>query len=258
MIASGDLNRINEAWTGQWFDLFFGCTVALMTAAYMTRVIWYTFHGEYRGHGTPHESPKVMTFPLLLLAVLTVVIGPLAWHEIMLDPPADVEPAATWGTLQTIEEEHANAGTVLWMAIAAGLLGLVLGWIVFHTQRAKLDARKRPFGALETAFANKFWFDELYDRVLIRPAHGLAAVYRWFDEHVVDGLVNLVGRNGVKTGDASAAHDRGVVDGLVRFVGQAAQQTGAGLSTLQSGRVRLYLSLSVGVLALALLLEALL
>ena len=238
-----------------------GMAGAVLTAFYMMRLYVMTFEGEPRDehvHDHAHESPKVMTLPLLLLAVLTLVIGPLAWHEIMLAPPTDVAPAAVWGTLQTLAEEHANAGTVMWLAIAAGLGGLALGWLVFHVQRDKLDARKRPFGALETAFANKFWFDELYDATVIRPAHGLAAAYRWVDENVVDGLVNRVGRGGVKTGDASAAHDRGVVDGLVRFVGNAFQSVGAAFSALQSGRVRLYLSLSVGVIALALLLEALL
>ena len=72
---------------------------------------------------------------------------------------------------------------------------------------------------------------------------------------VVDGLVNLVGRGGVRVGDASGAHDHSVVDGIVRFVGDGCQRLGAGFSALQSGRVRLYLSLSVGALALALLLE---
>ena len=238
-----------------------GMAGAVLTAFYMMRLYVMTFEGEPRDahvHEHAHESPKSMTFPLVLLALLTLVIGPLAWHELMLAPPTGVEPGAAWGTLQTLHEEHQHAGTVMWLAIAAGLGGLALGWIVFHAQRDKLEARKRPFGALEVAFANKFWFDELYDVVLIAPAHGLAALYRWFDETVVDGLVNLVGRKGVRTGDLSAANDRGVVDGLVRFTGHACQSAGAAFSALQSGRVRLYLSLSVGVLALALLLEALL
>ena len=238
-----------------------GMAGAVLTAFYMMRLYVMTFEGEPRDehvHDHAHESPKVMTLPLLLLAVLTLVIGPLAWHEIMLAPPTDVAPAAVWGTLQTLAEEHANAGTVMWLAIAAGLGGLALGWLVFHVQRDKLDARKRPFGALETAFANKFWFDELYDVLLVKPAYALASLFKTTDEKVVDGLVNRVGKGGVQTGELSGGRDRNVVDGLVRAVGHVSQAFGAIFSSLQSGRVRLYLSLSVGALALALLLEAIL
>jgi len=238
-----------------------GLAGAVLTAFYMMRLYVMTFEGEPRDrhvYDHAHESPKVMTWPLILLAVLTVVIGPLAWHNIMLAPPTGVEPAAAWATIQSLEQEHAHAGTVMWLAIAAGVGGLLLGWLVFHAKRDLLATLKRPFGALEEACANKFWFDELYDVVLIKPAFAMAAMYRWFDEHVVDALVNRAGRSGLQTADASAAHDRGVVDGLVRFVGNACQGLGGVFSALQSGRVRLYLSLSVGVLALALLLEALL
>ncbi len=234
---------------------------AVLTAFYMMRLYVMTFEGEPRDaqvHDHAHESPKAMTVPLIVLAALTLIIGPLAWHTLMLAPPTGVEPAALWATLQSLEAEHHHAGTVMWMAIAAGIGGLLLGWLVFHTRREKLAALKAPLAPLENAFANKFWFDELYDAVLIRPAYALGRAFKVLDERVVDGLVNLVGRGGVTTGDVSGAHDRGVVDGLVRAIGHACQRLGGVFSALQSGRVRLYLSISVGALALALLLEHLL
>ena len=58
-----------------WLMLVFGLMTAFMTAAYMIRAWWMTFFGEYRGHGTPHESPAVMTVPLMILAAFSVVIG---------------------------------------------------------------------------------------------------------------------------------------------------------------------------------------
>ncbi|HBV25225.1 MAG TPA: NADH-quinone oxidoreductase subunit L, partial [Acidimicrobiaceae bacterium] len=58
----------------------------LMTAAYMTRVIWYTFHGEFRGHGHPHESPRVMTVPLWILAGMAVAAGAFNLPTPVLEP----------------------------------------------------------------------------------------------------------------------------------------------------------------------------
>ncbi|MDA1194756.1 MAG: NADH-quinone oxidoreductase subunit L [Planctomycetota bacterium] len=234
---------------------------AVLTAFYMMRLYVLTFEGEPRDahvHDHAHESPRAMTVPLLILAALTLIIGPLAWHEILLAPPTSVDPAAAWGTLQTLAQEHHHAGVVMWLAIAAGVGGLALGWLVFHIRRGSLEALKRPFAGLERVFAEKFWFDELYAAVLLRPADALARGLRRVDEGVVDGLVNAAGRSGVRAGEASGAHDRRVVDGLVRLVGHVCQGLGGALSALQSGRVRLYLSLSVGLLALALLLEHLL
>ena len=92
----------------------------------------------------------------------------------------------------------------------------------------------------------------------MRPAYALAALFRGIDERVVEGCVNAVGRSGVRASNVSGAHDRVVVDGLVRFTGALCQTLGATVSLLQSGRVRLYLSLSVGAVALALLLERIL
>ena len=64
--------------------------------------------------------------------------------------------------------EHST--TVMVLAIAAGLGGLVLGWVVFSASAVYLEKLKRPVRFLETAFANKFWFDELYREVVLRPS----------------------------------------------------------------------------------------
>ena len=125
--------------------------------------------------------------------------------------------------------EHLEAGFVVPLAIAATVIGLGLGFVVFRTLAPKLPALKRPFRALEAACAHKFWFDELYDLVIVRPADALAGLFRAIDGRFVDGLVNAVGRGGVRTGDVSGAHDRVVVDGLVRFTGALCQTLGAAL-----------------------------
>ena len=235
-----------------------GLAGAVLTAFYMMRLFAMTFLGKPRDaqvHEHAHESPAVMTIPLLVLGALALCAGWGTWHEVLLHPPRSVIDAAL---IQSVHAEHLEAGFVVPLAIAATVIGLGLGFVVFRTLAPKLPALKRPFRALEAACAHKFWFDELYDLVIVRPADALAGLFRAIDGRFVDGLVNAVGRGGVRTGDVSGAHDRVVVDGLVRFTGALCQTLGAALSLLQSGRVRLYLSLSVGALALALLLERIL
>ena len=129
---------------------------------------------------------------------------------------------------------------------------------VFWRNPGRVGAWKKPFAALEIAFSRKFWFDELYRVAILAPAYRIAGLFRDFDTRGVDGVVNAVGRGGIKAAAGSGLHDRTVVDGLVRLTGATCQFFGAGLSLLQSGRVRFYLSLSVGALALALILERIL
>ncbi len=80
-VLAGSLNGQRHAYT---FMLILGLIGAVMTCLYMARVIYLTFFGEYRGHGTPHESPKVMTIPLWILGGGAVVLGlvnlPNAWR----------------------------------------------------------------------------------------------------------------------------------------------------------------------------------
>nr|MDJ0523675.1 hypothetical protein [Planctomycetota bacterium] len=257
-VTSGFFSKdgiLSGAYSVQPALFWVGLIGAVLTAFYMVRLFAMTFLGEPQDehvHEHAHESPKVMTIPLVILGALAICAGWGAWHSILLQPPQSVVEA---DLIQTLEVEHAAAGTVMPMAITAALLGLLLGFFVFWKSAARVPDWKKPFRALETAFRNKFWFDEAYDKVLIQPAYRLAEAFRLVDSKGVDGVVNAVGRGGVRTGDASGAHDRTVVDGLVRLTGALAQGFGGLVSTLQSGRVRFYLSLSVGALALALLLE---
>jgi NADH-quinone oxidoreductase subunit L len=249
-----------SAWDGFPLLFWIGLAAAILTAFYMTRLFVLTFLGEPRDEHVyehAHESPSSMTVPLWVLAVLSVIAGWtfLGWHTTLLAPPADVQVAGV-ATVRAIDQEH--SGFVMALAIAAGLLGLGAGWLLFGRMPDRVAALKRPFRALETAFANKFWFDELYREVLLRPAYGLT---RWFtltDQGGVDGLVNAVGRGGSRGGRVSAFFDRVFVDGAVRFVGGLCQVLGAGVSLLQSGRVRAYLGASLGVVALILLAKGLL
>ena len=219
---------------------------AFLTAFYMMRLFVMTFLGEPRDHHIhehAHEGGRSMTLPLIVLGFLAVVAGfPGIWHEKLLAPVTGgiIESAHTVGDLHF---EHSTP--VMLMAIVAGLGGLAAGFFVFLGPASLLARLKRPFGGFELAFANKFWFDELYRVVLLKPAYGVARLFAWTDAHGVDGLVNAAGRGGVTGSRISGATDRIVVDGAVNGTGYTLRGVGGLFTWMQGGRVRAYLSWSV-------------
>ena len=182
-----------------------GLAVAFMTAAYMARCCLLTFHGEYRGDAHPHESPKSMTMPLIVLAVLAVVAGainlpmgfPGVEHAGWLEHTLMQEGGATWFRGAPVEEFHvkvAIGGSVL------ALLGLLVGWMFFGKKRT-LSAEKfvNRLGWVHTLVASHYFFDDAYDwfvqsvqqrfarlcdfvevHILRRIVDTLAAIHQWF------------------------------------------------------------------------------
>ena len=224
-----------------------GLASAVLTAFYMTRLFVQTFLGAPKDehvHEHAHEGGPSLTLPLVVLAVLAVVAGyPGLWHEKLLVAPTGgiVADAHTVGDLHF---EH--DGTVMALAIAAGLIGLAAGFFVFRVLAPRaLHALKRPLAWLETAFRRKFWFDELYRDVVLTPAYSCARLFAWADSHGVDGIVNAAGRAGTTYSRVSGATDRIVVDGAVKATGATLWSFGGLFSWMQGGRVRSYLSWSV-------------
>jgi len=230
-----------------------GLLSAILTAFYMTRLFVRTFLGAPRDphiYEHAHEGGLSMRLPLIVLAVLSVVAGFGAWHTTLLDPPEAqgvIERFATVGDVEHFE----HSSFVMALAIAAGLLGLGLGYVVFRRLSAeRLAALKRPFGALETAFRNKFWFDELYRDLVLKPAYAVARLFAWADHSAVDGAVNGAGALGRAGAKVSGVIDRVGVDGAVRGSGALAWFFGGIVTRLQGGRVRAYLGLSLAAVAL--------
>ena len=235
-----------------------GLAAAVLTAFYMMRLYVMTFLGKPKDEHVyehAHESPRSMTMPLVILAFFSVVAGwPfLGWDANLLAPDTALVVAGEHTVGDVEHFEHSSF--VMALAIVAGLGGLFLGYVVFRRSAETIAALKRPFGWLEHAFANKFWFDELYREVILRPTYGLTRAFTLTDREGVDGIVDAVGRSGVRTAWRSRIFDNVVVDGFVNLIGGICQFFGAIFSALQSGRLRFYLSLSAGVLAIVLLFE---
>ena len=226
-----------------------GLGAAVLTAFYMFRLFAMTFLGKPKDEHVfehAHESPLPMTLPLVVLGVLSVVAGwdLVGWHTKLLEPTAAAVTSA--GSVHG----HEHSEVVMTLAIVAGLFGLVAGFVLFaKTSPARVAALKRPFAALERAFARKFGFDELYRELVLRPAYTLAKILSWADAEGVDGAVNGIGRTAQSASRGSGWADAKVVDGAVRGAGAAVLAGGGGLSRLQSGRFRTYVAAGVVVVA---------
>jgi NADH-quinone oxidoreductase subunit L len=175
-----------------WMSLF----TAALTAFYTFRAVFMTFTGPTRvpeeaGHHA-HESPRVMTVPLIILAVAATVSGWLlfsteALARFLAATPSLAAPAvAATATPHAFHWDLALQGT---LAAAVGILIAAIG----HLGRSSEGPRMERFlGPLETVFANRFYLDELYSAIVVRPLEFLAFLAAGFDRHVVEGLVNLV------------------------------------------------------------------
>jgi NADH-quinone oxidoreductase subunit L len=228
------------------FDAFLivGLVGAFLTAAYMTRCVYLTFFGEYRGHGEPHESPRTLTAPLVVLAVASVTTGFINAEAFGIDRFAEwVEAGVALPTLQHAEFDSVTA--VISVTVAVIGIGIAaylwfqreeLGPFRGFTQRNA--AARAGYRFLE----NKYYLDDLYEKVIVYGIKApIARLTYWFDQHVIDAVVNAMGR-----GTATAARetydviDQKVVDGAVNGLAETTGQTGGLLRYVQSGRVQRY------------------
>ena len=170
-----------------------------LTAFYITRAMWLTFHGEPRDHHLfdhAHESPRIMTVPLLVLAAGSVLAGFIGF------PPdhgflhAFLEPAVAAGRDVVATETGTNWGEFLALAavsVAASVAGISLGLSMYARHRPDPAAVSRSFGPYQRILVNKYYVDELYDHRLVDAGKAIAGAAWAFDIHIVDGLVNRLG-----------------------------------------------------------------
>jgi NADH-quinone oxidoreductase subunit L len=204
---------LTQAWRLQPGIFVLLIAAAFLTALYMGRQIALVFFGEPRSEaaGKARENPAVMTVPLVILAVLSVLGGAL-------NLPG-VDSLATW--LEHTISGAASGPFLLPLALAAlavALLGLFTGWWLYGRrplQRGETDPLKLRLGGLFTALEHKWWVDEAYDAVLIGPYKRFAG---WMAGAFDLGFINAIG------------------DGLA----SGTQSISAGLRKLQTGYVRTY------------------
>ncbi|MGH2752796.1 MAG: NADH-quinone oxidoreductase subunit L [Actinomycetota bacterium] len=255
-IIGGALRAGNEAAKfSAWVVFITAMVVAFLTALYMTRVIVKTFFGEYRGHGTPHESDGAMVTPLWILGAASLTVGFLGMPVI--------GPFADW--IHTPGEEHHGFSTgynlILPLAsVGLALVAIWLGWQFFARGRFKVDILSSPFAWAYRFVENKYYLDDLYLGTVIRPVqYPLAQAAYWSNQHILDGIVNGAATATVATsGFVYDEVDQRGIDGAVNGAAGLTGLTGGILRYIQSGNVQRYaailfaaVAVFVGVFALA-------
>ena len=243
--------------------LIFGCVVALLTAAYMTRVIWYTFWGEYRGHGHPHESPKVMTVPLWISGGHGG-----AWRACSTCPPgccrrsdSKASPTACRPTLSRRTTSMPSACRIpdpsfLVMAmvgLALALAGIAITFLYYWRNAGPhgLTERNRYAKAGYTFIENKYYLDHLYTDIVVGSIKApIARAANWVNNNVIDKVVDTAGESARDSGKwVYRWIDQGAIDNTVNALGTGADAGGQGLRVMQTGKVQNYGSLLFGTAA---------
>jgi NADH-quinone oxidoreductase subunit L len=248
--------------------LIMGMLGAAMTAAYMTRVIYLTFFGEYRGHGHPHESGPRITVPLIILSFMAVVGGLVNLPEGFLNLPEGwtlrfehyVEPVGAY--FPSIE--HGKASwllAILSLAVAIG--GAAWSYAYYFgavATRSRVERQKLtelpngitttfgPAKALHTFLVNKYYLDKLYTDVIVGSIKGpIARAAYWFNQNVLDRTVDGAGTTSVKVGQGVYKYiDQMTIDGAINGAGFLSEQSGEELRHIQTGKVQQYAALLFG------------
>jgi NADH-quinone oxidoreductase subunit L len=140
--------------------------------------------------------------------------------------------------------------------VAAAVAGWFLAMMLYKDARSAVPARlKERFASAWTVVYNKYYVDELYGLVVVRPAVAVARLASRFDGSVIDGLVNLAGAIGRFFGRLDAAIDKYLVDGAVNAVANATIGAGRSFRTIQTGRIQTYLYGALGGALLVVLLN---
>jgi NADH-quinone oxidoreductase subunit L len=243
----------NAGHNGYTAFMVIGIIGAGMTAAYMTRCIWLTFFGEYRGHGHPHESPSLITVPLIILTVMAVGAGWLngfGLHYFQKWTENDVVAAAMSAAHAT--EAKFNLPLAL-VSLGVALAGIAVTFAYYelhafgpaHELTRKSKVAHAGFSFLE----NKYYLDTLYTDVIVGGIKGpVARASYWLNQNVIDGVVNSVGIGSRYVAEFLYNYvDQGVIDGAVNGAGASAEEGGSILRLLQTGRVQQYAAAFFGI-----------
>lgn len=198
-------------------DLFIIALIAAsFTAFYMFRLFFLTFSGQARGGADAHESSGVMTMPMLVLAVLAVVAGFIntPWK------PALGEWLTNGFTMFNAGEHGAEHAAPIWvtlLAVGVSVAGIALAWYMY----GKGTIPKGEGGVFYRLSFRKYYIDEIYNAVFVRPLRAFGKGMYVFDVWVVDGLVRLVAALTRGIGGVGARVQNGQIQtyGAIAFIG---------------------------------------
>ncbi len=229
---------------------------AFLTAFYTGRQVFLTFAGKPRSDAAEHapESVGNMTWPLMILASFAAILGlfGMPWSNFFHRFIGEQANVVGHG----IAHSEFNVA-IASISVGLAIIGWLLSWLLYGRKplTEPVDPLERPLGPLYRILRNKYYVDEFYQAIIVRPAIRLAgACYAFDDRFVIDPIVDSVGRFGRWLSDwLKKAIDNPIIDGAVNGIGWITSQSGEFMRATQTGKVQNYL-LVAGVTALLLLL----
>jgi NADH-quinone oxidoreductase subunit L len=222
------------------FVLVLAVAGAFITAFYMARTVYLTFFGTYKGHGRPHESPRVMTYPLVGLAAFSVVAG-------LFNVPGVFTPFTRWlaSRLHAAGDHHAEALNLVLAVIGLGaaLIGIAAGTALFRRDAATQRERDRfRIPVLYPLLERKYFVDDLYQRGIVDPLRGpVARSVDWSNRVIIDGAVNFFGALARRLSRVVyGGLDQRGIDLAVNAAAAATGEAGSALRHAQTGKVQQY------------------
>ena len=213
---SANLNSDGQIWLSLISSITFALALVavFMTAFYMFRALFMTFEGKFNGgsdqdpnahaHGPVHlaESPKVMTIPMIILASVSILIG------FFINPPFKIFGIDKHWLVETLQHGIVSLHTDFNITLAVissiiAISGIVLAALMYlkipliNTQTTLISPNfvSKIFKPINTLFSRKYYFDELYEDLIVSSIFykKIAKFLSWFDQNVVDFLINSIG-----------------------------------------------------------------
>jgi NADH-quinone oxidoreductase subunit L len=254
---------------------FLPLATAGLTTFYMFRMWFLTFTGQPKDEHVfrhAHESPRLMTVPLVVLAFFSVVVAwgwpffatefpflesKASWLDAQIhhsQPAAviadfgydpDHDPMWEGGKVKDYEkgernmahEWHAFAGN---LALGVVFLGFVFAFAIYYRGALNPADAMEQFPGVHRFLLYKWYFDELYSATLVRPALVVAQALRWFDLTIIDGIIHTVAWGTVRLSKWDGIFDATVIDGLVNLTAGVVYTVGGWLRAPQTGSLRSY------------------
>jgi NADH-quinone oxidoreductase subunit L len=250
---------------------YIAVAAAGMTAFYMFRLWFMTFTGKPRDehiYAHAHESPPTMTVPLVILAGLSIVAGwNLLFTNYGLEPllnqaiPAGISQGSAAGALWpyvTVPPEHIYHPqmeevhfTASMLAFAMALTGFILATAFYGVQSLDPNDARKTFAPFYSLFYHKWWFDELYQFLFVRPVLRISGWVAACDKNVIDWIADHLALAVMACSRLDNWIDRIFVDRLIDLAAGGIYAVGIWLRRIQTGNLRQYIMLlALGIIAL--------
>jgi len=228
-----------------------GLLGAGMTAFYMFRLVFLTFFGENRSdHHTRehlHESPAVMTYPLIVLAVLATFGGFIGTPEALGgEHRLDKWLAPVFEGAHTAVHEAAHGFSTEWLlmgiSVSVAIIGILIARAMYLTKSVSPDVYAAAAdGAIYRLLYNKYYIDEIYGAVFVNGTLLLTQICAGFDRYVIDFIVDGVAYSARFVSWLNGLFDNYVIDGIVNRIADLTMGIGSRFRQLQMGSINGYL-----------------